>query len=114
MNNVEFGKYLKELRLKRDFKIRQVELYAKISNGYLSQVENGKTGIPSPKILKKLAPVYKVELEQLLEKAGWTDKITSIIDNNEDIELKEYYVIAKRAKEKGISAEKLEKLIDLF
>jgi len=49
--------------------LEQVEIKSGVSNGYLSQVETGKRGIPSAKILKKLAPVYKIPYEELLKAA---------------------------------------------
>ena len=93
-----------------------LEAYAKVSNGYLSAVENGKTGIPSPKILAKLAPVYKISIDELMQNAGWTDKITSIVNENdcEDAELNKYIAVAKEAMDKGIPLDKFKKLIDLL
>jgi transcriptional regulator with XRE-family HTH domain len=70
LNKEEFRKYLKELRLERNLTLEQVELKSGVSNGYLSQVENGKRGIPSAKVLKKLAPVYKISPDELLKAAG--------------------------------------------
>ena len=70
MTAQEFGLYLKGLRENRKLTIRQVEMKTGISNSYLSLLENGKRGIPKPTILKKMAPVYNVPYEELLEKAG--------------------------------------------
>lgn len=67
----EFGEYLRDLRKERNLTIRQIEAYSGVSNSYLSQLENGKRGIPSPEILQKLAPVLKVSYETLMEKAGY-------------------------------------------
>lgn len=70
MDKNQFGTYLKSLRLARNLTTRQVEIYSGVSNSYLSQLENGKRGIPKPAILKKLAPIYKVSYEELLRAAG--------------------------------------------
>jgi len=67
----EFCKYLKYLREKQELTTRQVELYSGVSNSYLSQLETGKRGIPTPKILEKLAPIYKVPYEELMVAAGY-------------------------------------------
>lgn len=69
MKSKEFGKYLLELRKARRLTLLQVEAEAKISNGYLSQVENGLRGIPHFDILKKLAETYKVSVSELMAKA---------------------------------------------
>lgn len=70
MQAIAFGKYIKKLREDRGLTIRQLEFYSNVSNSYLSLVENGKRGIPSPEILKKLAPVLKVPYEDLMAAAG--------------------------------------------
>ena len=51
--------------------IRQLELYSGVSNSYLSQLENGKRGIPSPIIIKKLHKPLGISYEELMEKAGY-------------------------------------------
>jgi transcriptional regulator with XRE-family HTH domain len=68
---MEFGKYLKTLRERRGLSIRKLALSAGVSNSYLSQIENGQRGIPSPWILQKLARPLKVEYEELLQAAGY-------------------------------------------
>ncbi|MBP2635003.1 MAG: helix-turn-helix protein [Firmicutes bacterium] len=71
MTAEEFGKYLKELRTERELTTRQLELQSGVSNSYISQLENGKRGMPTPNILKKLAPALKVSYEKLMLKAGY-------------------------------------------
>lgn len=155
MNILESGKYLKNLRLSRNLTIRQVETYAKVSNSYLSQLENGKGGKPSPEILLKLAPVYKIAVEELMEKIwgvewknfkynNFEEYLETVLDEdskNEDIQdyhnikserdrkdyhdmkniaypskIKdsnaEYDIAIAIAKNKNISPEKLEKILD--
>ncbi len=72
MNNPqkEFGDYFKNLRLDRKLSIRSLEKLSGVSNAYLSQIENGKRGIPSPEILKKLHEPLGVSYDELMEKAG--------------------------------------------
>lgn len=79
VNPVEFGKYLKELRECRKLTTRQVENFCGVSNSYLSLIENGKRGIPSPDILNKLAPVYRIQYEDLMVAAGY---LTTGIDQS--------------------------------
>ena len=42
-----------------------------VSNAYLSQLEKGKIRKPSPHVLHRLAEVYAVPYEALMEKAGY-------------------------------------------
>lgn len=78
MDASEFGKYLRGLRKSKKMTIRQLELYAGVSNAYLSHIENGKRGIPSPDILKKLSTPLGVDYDELMEKAGYIE------DNNKE------------------------------
>jgi transcriptional regulator with XRE-family HTH domain len=66
----EFGKYLKQLREDRGMTLRDVEEMVKISNAYLSQVENGQRSVPTMKILSKLAQAYGVSVTVLAEQAA--------------------------------------------
>lgn len=65
-----FGKIIKDARLSRRLTIRKVEAQSGVSNAYISQLENGMRDIPSPKIIKKLAPSLGLEYEFLLRSAG--------------------------------------------
>lgn len=85
----EFGLYIRKLRLDRKMTIRQLELYSDVSNSYLSQLENGKRGIPSPEILKKLSKGLKVDYNELMIKAGYVEEVTNK-KNDIDPELEEF------------------------
>lgn len=73
MEAKKFGLYIKNIRKERGLSIRQLELYSGVSNSYLSQLENGKRGIPSPEIIRKLAKGLKAPYENLLLQAGYID-----------------------------------------
>lgn len=77
-----FGGVLKELRKKRNMTLRDVELATGISNPYLSQIERGERGIPTVKFLRRLADVYHVSVNKLIE-VGTREM------NNKSINLKE-------------------------
>lgn len=66
-----FGQYLKELRNERSLSLRQLEKLSGVSNAYLSLVERGKKGIPSPDILKKIYVPLGVTYDELMERAGY-------------------------------------------
>jgi transcriptional regulator with XRE-family HTH domain len=67
------GSLLADLRVAKGFSLRQVEQATdrEVSNAYLSQLEQGKIQQPSPSILHRLAAVYAVPYEALMEKAGY-------------------------------------------
>ena len=71
MQSTDFGDYLKELRQSKKLTLRQVRDMSGVSDSYLSHIEKGTRGIPSPEILKKLAPVYGVLYEILANRAGY-------------------------------------------
>lgn len=74
MKAEEFGDFIKGLRKEKKLTIRQLELYSGVSNAYISQVERGARGIPSPEILQKLSKPLGVKYELLMEKAGYITK----------------------------------------
>jgi SOS-response transcriptional repressor LexA len=69
MRENELGSYLKLLRIKTDLTMTQTADITGITQGYISQIENG-IYTPSAKTLAKLARAYKVPEIHLLRKAG--------------------------------------------
>lgn len=69
--NQSLGAGLKAAREARNLSLRQVEDATGISNAYLSQLENDKVKKPSPHFLHKLALLYDVPYELLMESAGY-------------------------------------------
>ncbi len=63
----KFGESLRNLRKEKRLTLRQVEKIAKISNSYLSQIEQGKRSIPSIETLERLAGAYGVSLFDLID-----------------------------------------------
>ncbi|MFC8688760.1 helix-turn-helix domain-containing protein [Brevibacillus porteri] len=70
MDATEFGAYLKKLRKAKGLTLTQLGELIGYSNPYLSQIENGQKGIPSPEILKKLSGPLGVQHEVLMINAG--------------------------------------------
>jgi transcriptional regulator with XRE-family HTH domain len=63
-----------ELQTARKFKklsLRDVEAATGISNPYLSQLENDKIQKPSPQFLGKLATLYDLDFQTVMEAAGY-------------------------------------------
>ncbi len=71
MDAIEFGQYLKSLRKAKGLTLIQLGESIGFSNPYLSQIENGHKGIPSPDLLKKLAPHLGTQYSELLFNAGY-------------------------------------------
>ena len=67
------GQYLASIRTDRKMTLRAVEKATdrKISNAYLSQIENDKIRKPSPNILHALAEIYGISFERLMDLAGY-------------------------------------------
>ena len=67
------GQYLASIRADRKMTLRGVEeaTNKKVSNAYLSQIENNKIHQPSPNVLHTLAELYGVGFESLMERAGY-------------------------------------------
>jgi transcriptional regulator with XRE-family HTH domain len=68
-----FGAYLRRIRKSRGLSLKQVETSAGVSNAYISQIETGRRKPPHPDILRRLARVYEVSVQDLMVKAGYLD-----------------------------------------
>ena len=66
-----YGEYIKALRASKGLTLRDVEKKTEVSNAYLSQLESGKIKQPSPTTLYKLAELYEIKYEILMEKVGY-------------------------------------------
>src|SRR5882724_11405520 len=73
-----FGKGLKTARELNKLSLREVETATGISNAYLSQLENNKIKKPSPHFLHKLAALYGIGYELLMESAGYVHRQSTI------------------------------------
>jgi HTH-type transcriptional regulator, competence development regulator len=68
------GKGLRLARELRKLSLRDVEKVTGISNPYLSQLENDQIKKPSPFFLHKLATLYGMDYEFLMEAAGYVER----------------------------------------
>lgn len=62
-----FGETLRKIRKGKNLTLREVEKKSGISNSYLSQIEQGKRGIPSIKVLLRLDEVYNLQKGELFK-----------------------------------------------
>lgn len=74
MNNIDFGKWLKERRIKSGYESQGLLSRAcGIDHSTIARWEKGDTK-PSPENLKKLAPYLGVSYDDLMVVAGYLDK----------------------------------------
>ncbi len=87
------GELLK--RLRGNTSLRAIQRISGISNAYLSQVEKGLRR-PGPRLLRKLASLYKVSVQQLFSKAGYLDRLADEpqVDETAEVERAYQYVLA--------------------
>jgi len=79
---MKLGLFLKELRIKNNLTIMQVEIKTGISNSYISLIERDKRK-PSVEILHRLAKAYRVKMEDLLRFIGYLPPVQNKINFNQ-------------------------------
>jgi transcriptional regulator with XRE-family HTH domain len=62
---------LRDLRKLKGFTIRELADRSGVSAAYISQLENGNRGIPSPEVLMKFSEGLNVSYSELMEVAGY-------------------------------------------
>ncbi|MGN7169299.1 helix-turn-helix domain-containing protein [Paenibacillus cellulositrophicus] len=92
----EFGNYLRNLRKNKGLTLIQLKEATSLSQPYLSQIENGLKGIPSPETLRKLAAPLGVPYEELLHYAGYLEGV--FVESSKSIYSSHYFSL-KRAKQ---------------
>lgn len=80
--NSNYGEFLKGIRESRRLTLREVEKRVDISNAYLSQLESGKVKQPSPIMLHKLAELYELPYDVVMEKVGYPVSSNTIVNAN--------------------------------
>ncbi len=73
----QLGPVLRSRREDLRLTLRDVERKTGLSNAYLSQIENGKITQPAPAVLAKLAEIYDLPYNQLMEFAGHPSQVDS-------------------------------------
>lgn len=71
MSTNDFGNYLRALRKSKSLTTRKVADLSGVSQSFISNLENGNRGLPSPEILQKLSTALGVNYIELMEKAGY-------------------------------------------
>ncbi len=81
---MKLGEKIRELRKSKAISQEQLASMLKINRNFLSRIETGKSE-PTSSILKKVAEIFSVDLNSLLEiedeENKNTDKIKYVVDN---------------------------------
>lgn len=96
-----FGEYIRKLRMDQKLSLRDVAARIGISVSYLTQIEHGRRGTPGVPILKKLAPLYKVPLRELLRSAGYLDEEAPNLSDEEEVNRAFEFVMSDPRYESG-------------
>lgn len=78
MDKIDFGPFIKKLRLENNYSLRGLAQKIikddgkPLSSSYLNDIEKGRRNPPSAYIVKQLARLLKVDVDSLLRKAGKT------------------------------------------
>ncbi len=64
---------LKDMRKLKGFTIRELADRSGVSAAYISQLENGNRGIPSPEVLMKLSEGLNTSYSELMDIAGYLE-----------------------------------------
>lgn len=73
-DSISFGQYLKKLRKEQKITLHELGRRVGITHSYISQIENGKKGIPSPHLIKSFSDELGVPYFDLLLEAGYIDE----------------------------------------
>lgn len=81
---MSFYEQLKDLRKLKGFTIREVSSRSGVSKAYISQLENGNRGVPSPEILKKLSSGLHISYDELMKLAGYIGETSPYLTQNSE------------------------------
>lgn len=87
-HDLELGPLLRQLRAEKS--LREVRRLTGISNSYLSQIERGDR-VPGPSLLRRLAALYNVDIQVLIERAGFLDNAGDEPPADEPLEVERAY-----------------------
>lgn len=114
MNAGDFGKYLSELRKEKGLSIYKLSKLSNVSHSYISQIERGLKGVPSPEILIKLSKPLGIHYARLLKAAGHISDGALIVDGELLVSEEEYEQAQKEIKSRLEREEVFEELSELY
>jgi transcriptional regulator with XRE-family HTH domain len=87
---VSFGQYLKRLRKEQNITLHELGRRVGYTHSYISQIENGKKGIPSPNLIRSFSIELKVPYFEMMLKAGHIDDDSYLVNHLERNQVKSY------------------------
>lgn len=75
---------LKDMRKLKGFTIRELADRSGVSAAYISQLENGNRGVPSPEVLMKLSEGLNTSYSELMEIAGYLESAQPVQEYQSD------------------------------
>ncbi|MFD2830338.1 helix-turn-helix domain-containing protein [Corticicoccus populi] len=78
MEAKEFGAFLRKKRKEKKMTIEELRTVLGVSQPYISNLENGKKGIPKPDTLRKFSKALDISYVELMTEAGYTDDDGSV------------------------------------
>ncbi|MCS7460114.1 helix-turn-helix transcriptional regulator [Paenibacillus doosanensis] len=78
---MNFYEQLRDMRKLKGFTIRELADRSGVSAAYISQLENGNRGVPSPDVLMKLSEGLNTPYSELMEIAGYLEANVPRSDN---------------------------------
>ncbi|GGO19366.1 helix-turn-helix domain-containing protein [Deinococcus humi] len=77
--NGELGPVLRRARTAQKLTLKDIQHVTGVNNAYLSQLETGRIVKPGMGILSKLAPLYGVPLETMLQLSGQIEATEALV-----------------------------------
>jgi transcriptional regulator with XRE-family HTH domain len=71
---MDFYESLKDMRKLKGYTIRELADRSGVSAAYISQMENGNRGVPSPDVLSKLSEGLNIPYSDLMKAAGYLER----------------------------------------
>jgi len=71
---MNFYEQLRDMRKLKGYTIRELADRSGVSAAYISQMENGSRGVPSPEVLMKLSEGLNTPYSELMNIAGYLEK----------------------------------------
>ncbi|MDQ0193924.1 helix-turn-helix domain-containing protein [Paenibacillus wynnii] len=96
------GTRIRQLRIEKGLSLSELAECAGVAKSYLSRIERGIQSNPSIEFLEKIASVFSLTVEALLQE-------NPVINENPD---KEWHHLIKKAIDSGISIEELQAFLD--
>lgn len=89
---MNFYEALKRYRKQKGLTIRELAERSGVSTAYISQLEHGNRGIPSPEVLNKLSEGLNMSYSELMKVAGYLEPRQDLtqIEHSEPINLRRF------------------------